>query len=355
MKNLDNINYEMIQFKSNAYNERSNYLKNNFNCFFTFIKFLLILLFIIFSIILLKKINQKFQIEKNTEENKNTENYLNLEKYEINIYNNINNNNLSRCSRMWGNQREFLNGVVRKFMPKKILEIGVAEGGSSIVILNAIKDIKNSHLFSIDLSKSNMIGYCVKNIFQDLLNKWSLYTGNIPAKFLKSIGKNIEMAIIDSGHYEPGEILDFLIVLPFLKEEAIVIFHDIGNQITKSGPKNTRRNWAPYKIFNIIRGKKIFPSGNNILTNDIGAIKLEKNQIKYIHDYFGILGGQWDYFPEEEHINLIRKFIKMYYDNDCSIMFEETVRFNREFVKNNPVEVRPLYDSISKSHFLAKK
>ena len=355
MKSFNSTNSEMIHLKSNVNDENNIYLKNNFNCFFTFIKFLFILLFTFFSIILFIKINQKFQIEENIEQNKNSEKYNNLEKYEINIYNNINNNNLFRCSRMWGNQREFLNGVVRKFKPKKILEIGVAEGGSSIVILNAIKDIENSHLFSIDLSKNDMIGYCVKNLFQDLLNKWSLYTGNIPAKFLKSIGKNIEMVIIDSGHYEPGEILDFLIVLPFLKEEAIVIIHDIGNQITKSGPKGTRRNWAPYKIFNIIRGNKFYPSGNNILTKEIGAIKLSKNQFKYIHDYFRALGGQWDYFPEEEHINIIRKFIKMYYDNDCSIMFEETVRFNREFVKNNPVEVRPIYDSISKQNFLDKK
>ena len=36
-------------------------------------------------------------------------------------------------------------------------------------------------------------------------------------------------------------------------------------------------------------------------------------------------------------------------------MFEETVRFNREFVKNNPVEVRPLNVSISKYNFLAKQ
>ena len=191
----------------------------------------------------------------------------------------LNNNNLFSCSRMWGNQREFLNGVVRKFKPKKILEIGVAEGGSSIIILNAIKDIKNSHLFSIDLSTNEMIGYCVKNLFNYLSNKWSLYTGNIPAKFMKIIGKNVEMVFIDSGHFEPGEILDFLIILPFLKEEAIIIFHDIANQITRAGGKNTRRNWAPYKIFNIIRGTKFYPSGNNILTKDIGAInkKINKN------------------------------------------------------------------------------
>ena len=53
---------------------------------------------------------------------------------------------------MWDNQREFLNGVIRKFRPKKIVEIGSSRGGSSIIMLNAIQDIKNSHLYSIDLN-----------------------------------------------------------------------------------------------------------------------------------------------------------------------------------------------------------
>lgn len=142
---------------------------------------------------------------------------------------------------------------------------------------------------------------------------------------------------IDTVHLELCEILDFLMALPFLKEEAIVIFHDIGNQITACGRKHTRKNFAPYKIFNVIRGTKFYPSGNNILTKDIGAIKLDKNQYKYYHNYFRTLGGQWDYFPEEAHIKTLRKFIKRHYDNDCSLMFEETVKFNRVFVKNNPV------------------
>ena len=34
---------------------------------------------------------------------------------------------------MWENQKAFINGVIRKFRPKKILEIGVAEGGSSLL------------------------------------------------------------------------------------------------------------------------------------------------------------------------------------------------------------------------------
>jgi predicted O-methyltransferase YrrM len=61
--------------------------------------------------------------------------------YETNIFNNIKEKLYKKkCSIMWGNQREFINGIIRKIKPKKILELGVAFGGSSIIILNAIKD-----------------------------------------------------------------------------------------------------------------------------------------------------------------------------------------------------------------------
>ena len=49
------------------------------------------------------------------------------------------------------NEPYFINGIIRKFKPKKCLEIGVARGGSSIIILNALKDINDSFLVSLDL------------------------------------------------------------------------------------------------------------------------------------------------------------------------------------------------------------
>lgn len=273
----------------------------------------------------------------------------NLDKFEVNIFNKIKDNLANaKCSRMWSNQRQFLNGVVRNFKPKKVLEIGVAEGGSSIIILNAIQDINNSHLFSIDLSSHYKVGSCVKNFFPQFLNKWSLYKGNVAAKFIEEIGNDIDMVFIDSAHYEPGEILDFLIVLPFLKEGALVGFHDIGNQITTAGPPNSRSEWAPYIIFNILRGRKYLPSGEDkILTHDIGFVELEKNQFLYYHDYFRALGGQWQYFPDEKDLTLIRELFEKYYDKECLIMFKETVEFNRIFVKNNPKNTSYKFDSIS--------
>ena len=266
-----------------------------------------------------------------------SKNEIIFDKYETSIYNTIKSKLIeTKCFLMIANQREFLNGLIRKYKPKKILELGVNRGGSSIIILNAIKDLKNAKLYSIDLSSSKKVGECVPKFFRHYLNKWQLFTGNIAVKFIEKIGKNIDMVFIDTAHFEPGEILDFLMVFPFLRDRALVGFHDIGHQINYAGWNNSRNEWAPYLIFNIIKGKKYLPSGKGILRKGIGFIKLEKNQLNYIYDYFRALGGQWQYFPDEEHIKLMREFIKKFYDNNCLTIFEEAVKFNRVLVKNNP-------------------
>ena len=103
-----------------------------------------------------------------------------FDKYETFIYNNIKDTLLKTdCSIMWSNQREFINGIIRKYRPKKVLELGILHGGSSIIILNAIRDIKNSHLYSIDIDASPIIGRCVKKYFPYLIDKWTLFKGNI--------------------------------------------------------------------------------------------------------------------------------------------------------------------------------
>ena len=77
---------------------------------------------------------------------------------------------------------KFINGMIRKFKPKKILEVGVAGGGSSAIILNAIQNIENSHLYSIDLftnaynRKNKKTGWIVKEKFSNLMKKWTLFT-----------------------------------------------------------------------------------------------------------------------------------------------------------------------------------
>ena len=112
--------------------------------------------------------------------------HISFDQYETNIFNNIKDKlKYAKCSIMNENQRVFLNGIIRKSKPKKILELGVFLGGSSIIILNTIKDLKNSYLYSIDLSSNEIIGSCVKNHFPNLLKKWTLFKGDVAAQFME--------------------------------------------------------------------------------------------------------------------------------------------------------------------------
>ena len=264
-----------------------------------------------------------------------------LDQYETNIFNKIKPKiDAFKCYEMWSNHHEFLNGMIRKFRPKKVVEIGVRYGCASAIILNALQDINGSHLYSIDLSNDPNVGKCVPQVFPNYMAKWTLYKGNVASKFIEEIGKDIDAVFIDSAHFEPGEILDFIIVLPFLREKAIVGFHDIANQQTLflKGANNwlgKRNEWAPYIIFNVIKGKTYLPSGNKVLWHDIGAKRLDINQKQYYHDYFRLLGGQWQYFPKEEYIEGTYELFKKYYDNDCLTIYNETANFNRKFVKAN--------------------
>lgn len=139
---------------------------------------------------------------------------------------------LSTLSEMSYKERCFLNGIIRQTKPKKILEVGVSAGGSSAVILNAIKDCDDARLYSVDYNKkwyrdnSKHTGFVIDSQFAHLKHKWRLYTGGTSAHFMEEIGGDIDLCLIDTVHSNPGEFLDFLIVLPYLKKNAIVILHD---------------------------------------------------------------------------------------------------------------------------------
>ena len=130
------------------------------------------------------------------------------------------------------NDAYFINGLIRKFRPKNVLEVGVAWGGSSVIILNAIKDIKDSQLISLDLNtklfidNSKNTGYAVKEFFPEFTNKWKLFTGDQRHKFLEQLNMKFNFLFLDIAHYA-GEIINLIEVLPFLNEGDLVILHDI--------------------------------------------------------------------------------------------------------------------------------
>lgn len=68
-------------------------------------------------------------------------NCINFWEYDQEYYNNLVEDDY-KYSEMDNAERKFIHGLIRYYKPKRILELGVAEGGGSIVLLNAIQDMK---------------------------------------------------------------------------------------------------------------------------------------------------------------------------------------------------------------------
>jgi len=236
----------------------------------------------------------------------------------------------------------FFHGLIRKIKPRKIVEIGVSRGGSSALILNAIKDIKDAKLFSIDYSincykdTNKKTGYLVKEKFPELMDKWTLYTGGITSEFIENIGSGIDFAFIDTKHVTPGEMLDWLMVLPFLKNESIVVFHDTFFLYNKKTITKAKKHTSNNQLLCYIRGKLILPKyGNSIFYRNIGALKLAPNQNKYYYQYFLALGIQWEYMPKEKELKLMRDFIIKYYGKIYADIYDEAVIKNKIYLNQN--------------------
>ncbi|MEI0495514.1 class I SAM-dependent methyltransferase [Brachyspira intermedia] len=240
----------------------------------------------------------------------------------LNLQTNVGHGQISEMSDL---QKRFLNGIIRQNKPKKIVEFGVAAGGSSAIILNAIKDIEGSKLYSLDYSKmyyvdkSKETGWAVKEKFPYLTNKWELYTGGIGAKFIEDVGGNIDICLLDTAHCNPGEFIDLLIVLPYMRKGGIIILHDTIFHLCV----NNANSYTNGTIFSCLKGKK-YILNEGILRNigNIGAVVLDDDIMDRILDYFYLLTFNWNYMPTNEDISYLTKLFNKNYDQYFNDLFQ---------------------------------
>lgn len=262
---------------------------------------------------------------------------------------------IQEFSEMSLNQRLFLNGLIRQLKPKKILEVGISAGASSSIILNAIKDIDGSKLYSIDYNKNwyrddnKLSGFLVQDNFSNLKDKWVLYTGGVAAKFMEEIGYDIDFCLLDTMHCNPGEFLDFLMILPFLKKNAVIVIHDLILHTSVFGDYNYYQHTTNCILYSAINGKKILLEKDNHYYKEekyyakmidisgipnIGAIILDDNIKDNALDIFMLLSLHWMYkITEEDYLTTLNLFIK-YYPSKLVNIFERIYLFNKNYNHN---------------------
>jgi len=242
---------------------------------------------------------------------------IDVEKY---LFGKIEGTNYNK-SEMTHKERAFLNGLIRKAKPKTIVEIGTSAGASASVILNAIRDMESAKLYSFDYNTiwyrdngndhGRKTGFLVNQIVPDLASKWELYTNGVPCKYFDNIPKDgIDICFIDTVHFNPGEHLNVLEVLPFMKKNGIIIYHDVAyhTNFNASGITN-------HISINSLNGKRILLKSEQTMgLASISAIILnDENFESMIFALFSNLNLPWNYkISDDDFIEMFRHFSKYY-------------------------------------------
>lgn len=194
----------------------------------------------------------------------------------------------------------FIDEIIRKQKPSISVEIGVASGCSSAAILNAIIDSSNGKLFSFDIMKNCYfcedlsVGYAVEKMAPYLINNWHLHKEKSAFDVATIIKEPVvDFAFIDGNHCHPWPTLDFIALLPVLRNNSCVVFHDISTPIANRfdifGPKIFYENWPYEKRFH----------------DNIGAIYMPKNKDLAMDFCLQTLNVPWQVQVNHEYLHLL--------------------------------------------------
>ena len=119
--------------------------------------------------------------------------------------------------------------------------------------------------------------------------------------------------------------------MPFLKEKAIVVIHDIIWHFYDRS--SIKFHPAPILLLPSIYGEKVVLGYSRREIGNIGAAFLNPNQENHYLDYFLLLLNFWEYMPNENQINDLRSFIKRYYKKDIYLnIFNMAVSKNENYI-----------------------
>jgi len=233
-------------------------------------------------------------------------------------------------SEMTVGESVFLTRLILENRPKKILELGVSAGGSSAVILNAIQEMPDTVFHSVEYSAKWWMcsdyssGFLVDKRFPEWRSRWQLHMPGTAAEHIRGIGGDIDFCLIDTVHLLPGEVLDFLMVFPYLSPNAMVVIHDTALQTVAP------LCYSNILLFQTLRGERIMPDATDrkgFPYPNIGAIRLAQGQ--EIDDLFRLLTLPWlHYLPTTHDLTVCRALFAEHYAAQQLVLFDSACAIN---------------------------
>lgn len=227
----------------------------------------------------------------------------------------------------------FLAGLVAAASPAQILEIGVASGFSSAVMLKAANSYTGfERLSAIDISPAYFVnpviptGQAVQEMTPEHIQQYNLITGCQAFEAMDSIGK-VDLVFIDANHFHPFTTIDMLSVLPYVEQGSWVALHDISLCRLDT---DAHANRGPYYLFNFWPDPKIHSSFN---PPGIGAIYLGHKPEYYLDDLLEILYTPWECDIDQDTLAKIVGFIGRHFGVEWAGRFDKAFKVSTERFK----------------------
>jgi len=231
-----------------------------------------------------------------------------------------------KMDNMTNHEYEFIRQLIKFFDFENIIEIGVARGGGSVNILTSMND--KSKLTSIDILKE--VGGLVNEIYPNLpQDKWRLITEKDPFEVMDKLNERFDFVVIDSGHWHPVETMNFIAVLPYLEDGAIVVLHDISNYV--NAIHDMESQYASRLLFSTVCAEKMIPDiPDRQGIENIGAFQITPDTRKYVNNLFQLLSFPWSsiYLP-----NNMAEYIHSHYGDYAEQSLNKALFFNKTILK----------------------
>lgn len=230
----------------------------------------------------------------------------------------------------------FICGLIRKYKPKKIVELGVSGGGTSVLVLNSLQKLglNDTKMYSVDLSETYHFNPDKKCGFQideakpylKNIDNHKLILGKILPEVIEDIAKDgkIDFIILDTTHYLPGELMDFAIAIPFLADNAVVVLDDTSFWFEGEN----RWAFATKVLFDLcISPNKYYAETPDGFSKIVGFTMPEKTSL-WKKNIFDALSMPWHYFADNQ-IKVYENIVNKYFDKDILDSFKKAVDINR--------------------------
>lgn len=245
-----------------------------------------------------------------------------------------------KYSEMTAFDHAFLGGCLEKKRPGKVLEVGIAAGVTSAVILGILNEtgLAEATLYSLDVSKAwyrdakQETGFVAEKWKKNNPNKVKhLRLFGTVADHIKNIcsdGEKIDFLILDTMHILPGELLDFLICYPYLADNAMVVLHDVNlMHVLTMDPQAL----ATRILFDSVSAEKFYMDDRSNVEKvaNIAAFITDKGTGDCIYDLFRRLCMPWCYMPSDEQLAVYRDAMDGLYGSALAKEFDDIVRLQK--------------------------